>query len=775
MLTWVIGIVYADTTQLSEHQTINDLLIQAELQRRAGRLYEAEANLHKALGTATRQANNKAETLASGMLGNLYLQQYRYVRAKPLLDQVWQDAQQSHWPALQALFGNFLGNYYYGQKNWVEAKLYYDMAFAAASRVKDTALAVQIQLNLARLAIAMRQLDQGWILLNELKPALHLVEPISERLAITIETAYLLLKLVQHSFKYQSQATERAYKTLNEALTLAEKIEDQRSLSLSLGYLGQLYEGRKRYADALIYTDRAAHLAQAIDARELLLQWEWQRGRLLTEMAHPKEALQAYRRSVDTIETIRQDIPVTYHQGRSSFRETLEPVYLGLAGLLLREATQAQDSAEKKQLLLEVRQTVERIKQTELEDYFQNRCVIHTVPEVNLEAIAPDTATVYPVLLNDRLEIVVGIGDALYHRSVLVPAEQVRQNVHSLAHKLRRRKPGFEDASSQLYQWLVGPIAGLLSEHRIKTLVIVPDRGLRQIPFAALFDGSAYLVERYALVTSPGLTLFDPRPNRQSDLDALFAGVSQPGPVVKSLPIANLQGLVTVLAIQSGVMPEDKKQRTPAGSQYTALTEEEIRSMLENQEILEKTQQALALPGVKKEIDILSELFPSTVLMDEQFSSSQLNDSVLESPFRVVHIASHGYFGQSSEQSYIMTYDQIVTLDQLESLLYSDKFGETPIELLTLSACQTAEGDDRAPLGLSGVALKAKVRSVLGALWPVSDQATVKLMQVFYEKLKTPGITKAQALQAAQITLLQERKYRHPFFWSPFILIGNWL
>lgn len=122
-----------------------------------------------------------------------------------------------------------------------------------------------------------------------------------------------------------------------------------------------------------------------------------------------------------------------------------------------------------------------------------------------------------------------------------------------------------------------------------------------------------------------------------------------------------------------------------------------------------------------------------------------------------------------------MTYDQLVTVDQLENLLMSEEFGDTPIELLTLSACQTAEGDDRAPLGLSGVALKAKVRSVLGSLWSVSDEATVQLMENFYMRLNSPNLSKAQALQQAQIVLLKDRKRSHPYYWSPFILIGNWL
>jgi CHAT domain-containing protein len=140
-----------------------------------------------------------------------------------------------------------------------------------------------------------------------------------------------------------------------------------------------------------------------------------------------------------------------------------------------------------------------------------------------------------------------------------------------------------------------------------------------------------------------------------------------------------------------------------------------------------------------------------------------------------VHIASHGVFGKTADTSFLMAYDGVINIDELEKLLKSDKFSKQPVELLTLSACQTAEGDDRAPLGLSGIALKAKVRSALGTLWPVSDEAASQLMAEFYKALSKPGISKVQALRQAQIILLKQKKLENPFYWSPFILAGNWL
>lgn len=97
------------------------------------------------------------------------------------------------------------------------------------------------------------------------------------------------------------------------------------------------------------------------------------------------------------------------------------------------------------------------------------------------------------------------------------------------------------------------------------------------------------------------------------------------------------------------------------------------------------------------------------------------------------------------------------------------------MELLTLSACQTAAGDDRAALGLAGVAVKAGARSALATLWFINDQATALLITEFYHQLRDPDLSKAKALQRAQLILLNDRRYQHPGYWSPFLLIGNWL
>ncbi|MFH0731124.1 MAG: CHAT domain-containing protein [Pseudomonadota bacterium] len=163
-------------------------------------------------------------------------------------------------------------------------------------------------------------------------------------------------------------------------------------------------------------------------------------------------------------------------------------------------------------------------------------------------------------------------------------------------------------------------------------------------------------------------------------------------------------------------------------------------------------------------------VFPSFCMADE--ISDRLD---ARQPSKSRPVASHGYFGGSPEQNFIMTYDKLMDMPMLEALVKPKQFAAHPVEMITLSACQTAEGDDRSPLGLTGIALKSGARSAMGTLWPVSDAAAQTLFPAFYRQLQDPSKTKAEALRQAQLQLLRKSEFHHPFYWSPFILVGNWM
>ena len=182
-----------------------------------------------------------------------------------------------------------------------------------------------------------------------------------------------------------------------------------------------------------------------------------------------------------------------------------------------------------------------------------------------------------------------------------------------------------------------------------------------------------------------------------------------------------------------------------------------------------------SLPNVKTEVDEVSQLVTSEILLNREFTRDRLQQQIASLPYPVVHLATHGQFSSRAEDTFLLTWNDRINVKNLDRLLQNRFTQDTPIELLILSACQTAAGDDRAALGLAGVAIRSGARSTVATLWSIQDDSTAKLIAQFYRELKTPDVSKAEALRKAQLSLLESDKYQHPFYWSAFILLGNWL
>jgi CHAT domain-containing protein len=269
--------------------------------------------------------------------------------------------------------------------------------------------------------------------------------------------------------------------------------------------------------------------------------------------------------------------------------------------------------------------------------------------------------------------------------------------------------------SQELYDFIIRPIQPTLEVNNIDTLVIVPDSALRTIPVAALHDGKDFLITRYAIAVTPGLTLTDAKPLARDKLDVLVGGLTE-----------SVQGFS-------------------------------------------------ALPNVALEVDNIRNTYTSTILMNKDYNVSEVETELTRTNFNIVHIASHAQFSSKPDETYLLAHEGKFTMNKLESLINKTKFRDEPVELITLSACQTAAGDERAALGLAGIAIKAGARSALATLWFINDKASSLLVSDFYKNLKNPDLSKARALQQAQLNIMHQDNYQHPLFWSPFLLIGNWL
>jgi CHAT domain-containing protein len=586
----------------------------------------------------------------------------------------------------------------------------YQQAMAAAHDSGNRVLEATVAVNLARLS---QSAGQNLAALSRADSLVQALPPSYSRTQALLSIARLYSDPAKPSAESAASHT-RAVATLDEAAASARQLGDHRSLSYALGYRGAMDEASNKLQSALAFSHQAAREAQLADAPESLYRWEWQAGRILRRLGDEDGALAAYRVAVGTLEKIRQDLSAG---GRTSFRTQAGPIYTELADLLLRRAEHAATPTAAQADLRAARQTVEALKGAELEDYFQDDCVAALKSKTRgIDTLAAGTAALYPIILPDRLAILVSLPDGMRQYSSPVSAQTLAIATHALRQNLENRTTrAYLQYARLLYDWVVRPAEADLERANIKTLVFVPDGVLRLIPLSTLNDGELPLIAHYAVATSPGLTLTDPRPLDGVAPKMLLAGLSE-----------SVQGFP-------------------------------------------------ALPGVRKELAGIAALHGATVLEDKTFQTGNFKRALALRPYSIVHVASHGVFGPSAQDTFVLTHDGRINLNQLEALLGSTTYRDQPVELLTLSACETAASDDRSALGLAGVAVKAGARSALATLWSVNDTAAARLVDSFYRKLDQPGKNKAEALREAQLALMADPRFRHPYYWAPFLLIGNWL
>lgn len=748
-------------------QRIAAWIRRGEVYRTLGFFRNAEADFRAALEAAQSEKRETLEVVAAQSLGGtLSLLNDRH-QAEALLRSALPKAKSLDRPSLSAGCSNTLAGVLINRGQRDEAELLYRDALRDALKANDPGLEAAIRRNLAR---ALTKEEEA---IAELKEARKVAGHVSS----PVERTELLLGIAAEMKKRRSGAdgVSFRYGLLRDAYDLSSEggpavstetaYMAARLHSLAAGEMGALYEEQGRISEALDLTGQAMAAAQALRSHELLLQWERQLGGLLNKQGKQALAIASYRRAVSHIEAIRQDIPIEYQDGRSSFRETLAPVYSALADLLLRESGNEANDEKRQGLLREARDTIERIKQSELQDYFRDRCLASRSRQI--ETLSPTTAVLYPIILPDRLELLVDMGGRLYRNTSPATAKELESVALNLAHTLRTLS-FYREPAQQIYRWLIEPVRSILEEHHVDTIVFVPDGPLRLLPIAALFDGKHHLVERYAIVTAPGLTLLDSSPLPREEMLALLSGMSEPGPVIQELP-AMLRNSLRLAA--AGRAARNVRGVSVVSEQLQPVGSEKSDSEGEAAAVKEM----LALPGVEREIDELSHLLQGQTLMNEGFKLDRFSMELSRNPFRIVHIASHGYFGGSPEQNFIMTHDRLLNMNTLEELVKPKQFAKRPVEMITLSACQTAEGNERSPLGLTGIAVKSGARSALGTLWPVSDEAAQILMLDFYTHLADARASKAETLRRAQLKLMSHEGFQHPFYWSPFILVGNWL
>ena len=551
------------------------------------------------------------------------------------------------------------------------------------------------------------------------KPLIPQIEAEFNRLPVNranvdrrINFAHSLVELRHHEITEQNSAA-KIEQFLAETIQQAEQINYLKAQSYSLGLRGQIKEELKDWDSAKQDTQKALILAQSITAPEVSYLWQWQLGRIDRALGKRSQAIVHYSQAVELLKSLSRDLVAIDPDVQYSFRDSVEPVYRGLVSLLL----EAEDGESVSQVNLEGgREVIESLQLAELNNFFREACLDAQV--VNIDKVDRQAAVIYPIILDDRLEVILSLpNQPLKHYSTKIEREDLEQVIARFRRNIVvRSRRNFYHSSKRLYDLVVRPALDDLNRSRIQTLVFVPDGAFRNVPLSALYNGKRFLIEDYSIALTPGLQLLNPRPLEQAKLKTIAAGLT------------------------------------------------------------EEVDGFAGLDFVNSELQEIESRVSSRLLMNKEFTSEALRKEIQYSDYPIVHIATHGQFSSDIEDTFLLAWDERININELDSILQTRNPGqENAIELLVLSACETATGDSRAALGLAGMAVRAGAKSTLATLWSVNDRATSKLMSDFYRELSDKHLPKAEAVRQAQLSLLHNRWYRHPFYWAPYVLLGNWL
>ncbi len=563
-------------------------------------------------------------------------------------------------------------------------------------------------------------------------------------------------------------------------------------------------------ADQLLYFSSADPLRRAIFlvqqnalpndnvALEMVYRLYWQLGKLLAHKGNWQPAAESYQQARDTLETLRNlsidsDEPEKQRkEQRKAYLQYLQPklrkVYYQLVDLLLKSYQTSQDA----KFLKEVIKTVEFLKQVELQNVYQDECLVGSTDSVD-KHLDSHTAILYPVIFPTDVEVqdrslelffltskdagkeadIQWLHDAAIGRTSVEKTEQINDQasvlLNHITHQNEINEKGecyssteLRKAGNYLYNRIIKPVEIRLKEDGIQTLIFVPDGKLRTIPLIALSDdrGQFVIDKNVAVVTIPGVSL-----------------------------TTSVKGKSSI----------SKHSRIFLGGIWKG------EGAVEHQDQIQPTLNALGVGSLKitetqESLIQIQQFYPnSKIFIDNDFTIENITGEIRAAhlaPYTIVHFNTHAAFrADDPDNTFLLTHNTIK--DPANKLIMKDlqdilRLGEErAVELLTLSACETAKGsdqftDDRAAFGLAGIAFKTGAKSVLASLWRVEPKRTSELMRRFYQTLADGKTNKVDALQTAQRELMKfdpppkdcggENTRKEAFVkdWAPFILIGNW-
>ena len=716
---------------------------------KAIRAWKAAAQIYRERGEGNIEPQ-LAATLVD--LGQAYNALGQFRRALPLLEEAIELAQKTQSLKIQAIGWDVLGTSYLLSGNYERAIESYRTSLNL-SRQLNQAVEITAALNNLSNAFSRRQAQYQaqaeWAKLEEDGAEAHRLQNLAEKdRHSAIKAATQAVEASRHQLSLSAVRARLHLRSLSpqegdraELLKMLQQLPDSRRKAYELINLAAQMdetEAIKTLEWAIAVARRLGDLRTesfALGAKgrlyerreeyELALKFTYQ-AQLAAQQVSARDSLYRWQWQAGRIYRATgqlQEAKVAYRQAVKSLQSIRGDIAIASQKFQLdfrdriepvyRELLAILLASGSPQELKEALQVFEALQLSELQNFFGDDCleIISAAREPETLLSQTNTAVIHTIILPAQTYLILQLPDnQLFAYPVNISQPRLEKLLLEWRFALEDISSyRYLDLSRQLYDLLIRDLEIQLNAANPKAIIFINDGLLRNVPMAALHDGKQFLLEKYPLAVSLGLN---------------FAPTMQPS--------ENLQPLIFGLGV--AIPPFN------------------------------------ALPNIERETKEIQTILGGRRFLNEDFTWHNLREQVINENYPVVHLATHGRFGGNAESTFLQAFERQISLTDLENLLSNR---QKPIELLTLSACQTAAGNDRSTLGLAGVAIRSGVKSTLGTLWFVDDATTVDLMRDFYQYL-SEGMTKAEALRKAQLNQITAPG-SHASIWSSFVLIGNWL
>ncbi|OYQ66127.1 hypothetical protein B9G53_05280 [Pseudanabaena sp. SR411] len=710
-----------------------------------GQYQKAIELFHQSLVIDQKLGDLQGEGITLGNLGNAYYYFGKSQKALEFYQQSLAIAQQTNNRHSTAIWLNNLGNVHNSLGLYQKALEFYQQSLAIAQQMSDRNGEGKLLGNLGNTYYYLQQYPKA---IQFYQQSLANAKQIGDRQS---EGAWLNNLGVAHH--YQKQYL-KAIEFYQQSLSIYQEIGDLDGLGSALTNLGSAYTISRQYPKAFDYYYQALATVQQIGDRHGETATLKNLGYLFTTQQQPELAIIFYKQSINVSESIRQDIRGLPKTVQQSYLETVADGYKRLADLLLKQGR-----------VMEALQVIDLLKFQELEDYLKNikgsdrsaqgvrllepekvisdkllAVSFENSPEINnqlakqiqqlpkseinkvpdyLQKIPQGTALLYPLILGDRLEIILFSPNTLpISRTVKISPKEIETLVTDFrATLLDTGSEDYKEPAAQLYKLLIKPIEAELTQAKATKILYAPDGILRYVPLTALYDGKQWLAEKYRISNLIAYTLFDFSPQPKNTLN--------------------------ILAGAFGGKAGEKKFGQNA------------------------------LPATLTEIQAIANSFQNSVTLAEENFSRQAIESNFQN-HNILHLATHAEFniGVPENSFIIFGNGDKIRLNEITNWQIPN------IDLIVLSACQTGIGklgDGVEILGFGYQVQKAGAKQAIASLWKVDDSGTQALMAAFYREFQKGDITVTEALRRAQVSLIKSSNFNHPNYWSAFFAIGNGL